>query len=112
MDRLSKSVTFLFILLYCSNISSQVVKLYEQEKWVDSLLQSMTLKEKIGQLFILPAYSNRGEEHKQEVKKLIQNQHIGSLIFFQDDAIKQANLTNYFQKKSKIPLLIGIDAEW
>ena len=30
----------------------------------------------------------------------------------QDDAAKEINLVNEFQKKSKIPLMIGMDAEW
>ncbi len=83
-----------------------------QEKWVDSILQSLTLEEKIGQLFMVAAYSNKGEKHEEFIADLIEQYHIGALIFFQDQPIKQAKLTNKYQALSKIPLLIGIDGEW
>ena len=31
---------------------------YAQEKWVDSILNSMTVDQKMGQLFMIQAYSN------------------------------------------------------
>ncbi len=43
----------------------------------------MSLDEKIGQLFMVSAYSNKGSLHKNEVEKLIQENKIGGLIFFQ-----------------------------
>ncbi|WP_298263962.1 glycoside hydrolase family 3 N-terminal domain-containing protein [uncultured Lutibacter sp.] len=83
-----------------------------QQKWVDTMLSSMTLDEKIGQLFMVAAYSNKDKNHEKFIANLIEKYHIGSLIFFQDDPIKQAELTNKYQALSKIPLLIGIDGEW
>ncbi|MCB9197543.1 MAG: serine hydrolase [Flavobacteriales bacterium] len=81
-------------------------------KWADSVMQTMSLEEKIGQLFMVAAYSNRDEAHQQEITSLIEQQHIGGLIFFQGSPTKQVELTNHFQSKSKIPLMIGIDGEW
>lgn len=83
-----------------------------QVKWVDSLMNQMTIEEKIGQLFMVAAYSNKGEAHKEFITELIEQYHVGSLIFFQDDPLKQAELTNFYQSISKHPLLIGIDGEW
>ncbi len=83
-----------------------------QTKWVDSIYNKMTVEEKIGQLFMVAAYSNRDKKHEKSIVELIEKHHIGALIFFQDQPIKQAKLTNLFQSKSKVPLLIGIDAEW
>jgi beta-glucosidase-like glycosyl hydrolase/CubicO group peptidase (beta-lactamase class C family) len=80
--------------------------------WADSLIRSMTLDEKIGQLFMVAAYSNKGKDHKEKLTKLIEDYNIGGLIFFQGGPHRQANLTNYYQSKSKVPLLISIDAEW
>jgi len=41
-----------------------------QNKWVDSILNSMTLDQKIGQLFMVQAYSNQDEVHeKKKLKK-------------------------------------------
>jgi beta-glucosidase-like glycosyl hydrolase/CubicO group peptidase (beta-lactamase class C family) len=81
-------------------------------KWADSVLSKMTLDEKIGQLFMVAAYSNKDSNHVKQIIKLIEKYNIGGLIFFQGGPVRQANLTNLYQSKSKIPLMIGIDAEW
>ncbi len=83
-----------------------------QERWVDSVFRRLSLDEKIGQLFMVAAYSNKDEKHYREIEKLIKEYHIGGLIFFQGNPYKQAQLTNRYQAKSKVPLLIAIDAEW
>jgi beta-N-acetylhexosaminidase len=80
--------------------------------WADSILNQMSLDEKIGQLFMVAAYSSKGKEHYQELNQLIAEHHIGGLIFFKGSPIKQALLTNRFQKESKTPLFIAIDGEW
>ncbi|MDY0089946.1 MAG: glycoside hydrolase family 3 N-terminal domain-containing protein [Flavobacteriaceae bacterium] len=83
-----------------------------EKKWVDSVYHQMTLEEKIGQLFMVAAYSNKDSAHVYSIDRLIENHKIGGLIFFQGGPVRQAKLTNRFQAKSKIPLFIGIDAEW
>ncbi len=83
-----------------------------QRKWVDSVYNGMSLEAKIGQLFMVAAYSNKDSIHIKSVDNLITEQQIGGLIFFQGGPYRQATLTNRFQSKSKIPLFIGIDAEW
>lgn len=80
--------------------------------WVDSVLKTLNLEEKIAQLMMVAAYSNRDEQHFIEVSELIQKYKIGGLIFFQGGPVRQVNLTNRYQKLSKIPLLIAIDGEW
>ena len=83
-----------------------------QKKWVDSVYQSLTLEQRIGQLFMVAAYSNKDSAHIKSIDRLIEEQHIGGLIFFQGGPYRQARLTNRYQRSSKVPLLIGIDAEW
>lgn len=83
-----------------------------QVKWVEEKYNSMTLEEKVGQLFVVAAYSNRDAAHEAEIENLVKNEAIGGLIFMQDLAVKQAELTNRYNKVAKIPLLIGMDAEW
>ena len=39
--------------------------------WADSLLLTMTLEEKIGQLFMIPAYSNLDNAHEKSIAKYI-----------------------------------------
>jgi beta-N-acetylhexosaminidase len=83
-----------------------------ESQWVDSVFHAMTIDEKIGQLFMVPAYSNKGSEHKKSVEQLIEKYHVGGIIFFQGGPVRQAQMNNYFQEKSKIPLMIAGDYEW
>ena len=83
-----------------------------ETKWVDSIYSKMSLQEKIGQLFMISAYSNKDSVHAHSVEKLIQDYKVGGVIFFQGGPVRQAKLTNQYQAKSKIPLFVGIDAEW
>lgn len=106
-----------FFLVFSSFFSvqrpdSRPVFMEETEVWSDSVLKTMSLKERIGQLFMVAAYSNKGKSHVQEIEKLITENHIGGLIFFQGGPVRQARLTNQYQSKAKIPLLIAMDAEW
>lgn len=84
----------------------------QETAWVDSIYNKMSVQEKIGQLFMISAYSNRDSLHTNEVNKLIQDYKVGGLIFFQGGPVRQAKLTNLYQSKAKVPLFIGIDAEW
>jgi len=80
--------------------------------WADSIMNHMTLDEKIGQLIMVAAYSNKDEKHENEIMELIKNYHVGGILFFQGDPLSQLKLTNQFQDTSKIPLFIAIDGEW
>jgi len=81
-------------------------------KWAEEKISSMTLDEKIGQLFMIRAHSNLGEDHISNVKKQITKYHVGGLCFFQGSSKKQAELINKYQALSKLPLMISMDAEW
>lgn len=83
-----------------------------QMQWVDEKYNAMTLEEKVGQLFIVAAYSNRDETHYSTIENLVKEEAIGGLIFMQDQADKQIELINRYNSVSKIPLIIGMDAEW
>jgi beta-glucosidase-like glycosyl hydrolase/CubicO group peptidase (beta-lactamase class C family) len=80
--------------------------------WADSVLSQMSLEEKIGQLFMVAAYSNRDNTHIASIESLIKKYHIGGLIFFQGGPLRQTRLVNRYQELSKYPLLMAMDAEW
>ncbi|MGP8214805.1 MAG: glycoside hydrolase family 3 N-terminal domain-containing protein [Bacteroidia bacterium] len=85
----------------------------QYETWADSVMQKLTPDERIGQLFMVAAYSDTNHpKNEEEVTNLIEEQKIGGLIFFKGGPVKQAELTNNYQALSKVPLLIGMDAEW
>ncbi|MDO5972086.1 glycoside hydrolase family 3 N-terminal domain-containing protein [Flavivirga aquimarina] len=83
-----------------------------QKKWVDSVYKSMTLAEKVGQLYMVQVMSNQDATSKNKIIKLIKDYHIGGLIYSNGGPVKQAKLNNELQSFSKTPLLIGMDAEW
>ncbi|MDR7371715.1 glycoside hydrolase family 3 N-terminal domain-containing protein [Flavobacterium aquidurense] len=80
--------------------------------WADSIYNQMSLREKVGQLFMISAYSNKDSVHVNQVNKLITDYKVGGVIFFQGGPVRQAKLTNQYQAKAKVPLFVGIDAEW
>ena len=83
-----------------------------QNKWVDSVFKSLSPAERLGQLFMVAAYSNKDLKHAKEIKDLIVNYHIGGLIWMQGGPVRQGRLANYYQSISKTPLLYSIDGEW
>lgn len=83
-----------------------------EEKWVDSIYTAMSFDERVGQLFMVAAYSNKDSTHVKGIDRLITEYKIGGLIFFQGGPVRQSRLTNRYQAKSRTPLFIGIDAEW
>ena len=84
----------------------------KQKSWVDSVYTALNFDERMGQLFMVSAYSNKDSTHTKAIDKLIVDQKIGGLIFFQGGPMRQAKLTNRYQAQSKVPLLIANDAEW
>jgi len=83
-----------------------------QQSWVEERYSEMTLEEKIGQLFMVRVASDQNKKATNAIKTLIEEEHIGGVIFSTGGPIRQAKLTNQYQKASKIPLLVGMDAEW
>jgi beta-glucosidase-like glycosyl hydrolase/CubicO group peptidase (beta-lactamase class C family) len=84
----------------------------EAELWADSVLNKLNLEQRIAQLFMVAAWSNKDSTHIKEIRSLITEKGIGGLIFFQGGPVREALLTNDYQAISRVPLLIGMDAEW
>ena len=111
-------IFILFILILSTQkLNSQTVDplisedFLNQEKWVDSIYNNLTLDEKIGQLFFVQATSNN-KNNSEKILNNIKNFKIGGLIFSTGHPSIQANLTNKYQNASKTPLMISMDAEW
>jgi len=111
---------FILLITYsifiCTHLFSQnnsvPVFLQENSTWADSILENLSVEEKIGQLFMVCVYSNKSIEHKKQITKLIKKYKIGGIMFLQGGPKRQAILTNYYQSISKTPLMVAIDAEW
>ncbi|WP_245326304.1 glycoside hydrolase family 3 N-terminal domain-containing protein [Hymenobacter wooponensis] len=81
-------------------------------RWVDSVMKTLTPDQRVAQLFMVAAYSNRKRIDEDSVSALIQQYGIGGLIFFQGGPVRQSKLLNRYQSQSKVPLLVAMDAEW
>jgi len=83
-----------------------------QKKWVDSIYNSMSIQEKVGQLFMVDVFSKDSKDKTDLINSLIKDYYIGGIIFSKGGPVRQAKLSNQYQKISKTPLLMAMDAEW
>lgn len=118
MNKSVLNLLFIFILISCATNAQYQPKntskadLDKAQQWVNKTYNSLSQDEKLGQLFIVALYTNKDDNHINQVRNIVVNDKIGGLILMQDDAAKEINLVNEFQQKSKVPLMIGMDAEW
>jgi len=82
-----------------------------EREWVDQVYAGMSLDEKIGQLFMPRSIPGVMLDDSQLVTRLIQDHHIGGVIFMGGDVQKMVQLVNQYQETTKVPLLVGMDAE-
>ena len=64
--------------------------------WADSVFSTLSLDDRIGQLMMVAAYSNKDAKHEAEIEALVRERNIGGLIFFQGGPLRQAHLTNRY----------------
>ena len=83
-----------------------------EQQWVDSVFASLTPEQRLGQFFMVAAYSNREKAHADRIERLVRNQGIGGVMFLQGGPVRQVLMTNRLQAAAKVPLLIATDAEW
>jgi beta-N-acetylhexosaminidase len=103
------------VIIFCQLTHAQVrtgISSNNKSRWVDSVYSSLSIEERIGQLFMVAAYSGGKDYNEPAIRELINKRQIGGLIFMQGDPASQALKTNQFQKMAQVPLLIGMDAEW
>jgi beta-glucosidase-like glycosyl hydrolase len=118
--RLEMKKTFFYslIIMVCAATSvkaqqpSYIDLLKQQPKWVDSVFHRLTKKQRIAQMFFVAAYTNKTEAFTDSIAKVIKREKVGGLVFFQGGPGRQAILTNQYQKKARVPLLIASDGEW
>jgi beta-N-acetylhexosaminidase len=91
---------------------SYIQSLNTKNHWVDSVYKSLSRRHKVAQLFFIRAHTNKGKMYEDSVARVIKDQQVGGLVFFQGGPGRQANLVNKYQKLAEVPLLISMDGEW
>lgn len=84
----------------------------QQHQWVDSVFNSLSPKERIGQLFLVRAHTNLGQNYIDSVANVIEKEQLGGLVVFQGGPVRHLDMINNYQKKTKVPLLVTVDGEW
>jgi beta-glucosidase-like glycosyl hydrolase/CubicO group peptidase (beta-lactamase class C family) len=84
----------------------------EYDHWADSVLNTLSEDERIAQLIMIPAYSNKDQVHVDSIASLVDKYGVGGIIFFQGGPVRQAHMINQFQELAKVPLMISLDGEW
>lgn len=107
-----KNILLLSLLVIITHDSLAQSNSEASQLWAEEKIKSMSLSEKIGQLFMIRAHSDLGADHIKSVEEQIKKYHVGGLCFFQGTPRKQAELTQNYQRLSKIPLMVATDAEW
>ena len=115
-----KSIKTIFhiltLLIVFSKLDAQLIDppflKYMNHPWVDSVLKTLSTEQQIAQCIWIAGYSDRDVAHEVEISDIIKKYGIGGIVFFRGTSEKQAELTNYYQKISGVPLLITQDAEW
>lgn len=80
----------------------------------EELLNQLSLKQKVGQLFSIRAHGKFSSVHDPEVLRIEQHiaeHYIGGVTFFAGDVYGQAVLHNRLQRAASIPLWISQDME-
>jgi beta-N-acetylhexosaminidase len=93
-------------------VSGAVFAQADKNRWVDSVFNALSVNERIGQMFMLTLSSKDEVSAAKEIENEIESHKIGGIIFTQGSPVKQAKLTNRFQRSTETPLLIAQDAEW
>jgi len=112
-----KKIFILFTLLVsiCSQMTFAQAKIDRKgAPWVEKTLRSLTLREKIGQMIMMPLnveFTNVKSEKFAQMRRQIEQNKVGGFTLFRGEANSISVLTNEAQRLAKIPLFFSADYE-
>ena len=80
--------------------------------WVDSVMNKLSFKEKVGQLFIYTIAPIDTKRNLELLHEAVETHKVGGLLFSGGKMQTQVELTNRAQKQAKVPVMITFDGEW
>lgn len=80
--------------------------------WVDSVMNKLSFKEKVGQLFIYTIAPVDTKRNLELLREAVDTYKVGGLLFSGGKMQTQVDLTNRAQKQAKVPVMITFDGEW
>ena len=84
----------------------------QMNEWVEQQLNSLTLRDRVAQLFVICVPATDDAATRKRIDKFVGEYHVGGLIYDHGDIMGQASLNNYAQSIANVPLLITYDGEW
>ena len=103
------------ILIFCGiqlNARSQDLFPGANQHWADSVFNTLSIDQKIGQL-MMPRGNYSGQVYDTaRLYRIVRDYHVGGLVMFAGQPINQARLVNQLQGMAEVPLFIGMDLEW
>ncbi len=96
--------------LYAQEIDQPFLK-FMHHPWVDSVFYSLSREEKIGQLLWIHAHPDTDIGQAVRLNDAIKKVGPGGIIFSDGESAPLAEMVNYFQKISKVPLLMAESCE-
>ncbi|MBE6287401.1 MAG: beta-N-acetylglucosaminidase [Mediterranea massiliensis] len=116
MKKLACGLLFaLYGVLIYSQTPQMVQRLQEDvacKAWVDSVMQTLSLKQQLGQLLVYKLDPAPTKANRQLMQKVIKEYGIGGILFYKGTLHEQAVMTNEMQQLSKVPIMVTFDGEW
>ena len=81
----------------------------ECQHWVDSVMATLSLKEKVGQLFIFTISPMDTKHNVDLLREVVATHKVGGLLYSSGEMPTQVSLTNRAQQWAKVPLMITFD---
>jgi beta-N-acetylhexosaminidase len=85
-----------------------------QRRWVDSTLETLSLRERVGQMvmvWMLGDYTNTRDSSYAEVIRWVERDRIGGVSMSLGTPIEVAAKLNDLQRRARVPLLVSADLE-
>ena len=106
----------LFSLLTLQGIYAQARNTKEYEKvrkeWVDSVLNTLTVRQQAAQLMVKACFPILGQEHVNKMAALVEQENLGGITFSRGGPVLHAKTVNRMQSLAQTPLMVYMDAEW
>ncbi len=81
-------------------------------QWVDSVMETLTLEERVAQLFIYTIAPAQDKANRALLRQAVRGRKVGGLLFSGGRWEGQAALANEAQRMADVPLLVTFDGEW
>lgn len=84
----------------------------KMNEWVENTFSTLSPEEKVAQLVVLAVQPSDNAPTRKLLSHYVEDLKIGGLLFSEGECVSEANLINYAQERSQVPLMITLDGEW